>query len=257
MDGTDYQAIRLAATDTALGVFVNNKEIVIQKVYDGANGYLYLVVGTEKVACTIRKLSGGAVGTGGGGDVTAAGNNTFTGINTFNGDVRVNGISSAQLFKVQLDESSTTYATYGFNFIGLKVNNDNKVYQLQLPYKNDTIATLNDIPTVTHKYLHQLYITGRDTTEEDFAINALYVNNSDTLITTYNQLLTAVAVRRMPATGYCGGAHSTKFVSYLEQSKNQSNFITIHTFNSNGSTAIDINSGAIPGGGIIDTMTVL
>ena len=66
LDGTTYQAIRLAATDTALGVFVNNKEIVIQKVYDGANGYLYLVVGTEKVACTIRKLSGGAVGTGGG-----------------------------------------------------------------------------------------------------------------------------------------------------------------------------------------------
>lgn len=67
LDGTTYQAIRLAATDTALGVFVNNKEIVIQKVYDGANGYLYLIVGTEKVACTIRKLSGGAVGTGGGG----------------------------------------------------------------------------------------------------------------------------------------------------------------------------------------------
>ena len=67
LDGTTYQAIRLAATDTALGVFVNNKEIVVQKVYDGANGYLYLVVGTAKVACTIRKLSGGAVGTGGGG----------------------------------------------------------------------------------------------------------------------------------------------------------------------------------------------
>ncbi len=67
LDGTTYQAIRLAATDTALGVFVNNKEIVIQKVYDGANGYLYLIVGTEKVACTIRKLSGGAVSTGGGG----------------------------------------------------------------------------------------------------------------------------------------------------------------------------------------------
>ena len=67
LDGTNYQAIRLAATDTALGVFVNNKEIVIQKVYDGANGYLYLVVGTTKIDCTIRKLSGGAVGTGGSG----------------------------------------------------------------------------------------------------------------------------------------------------------------------------------------------
>lgn len=70
LDGTNYQAIRLAATDTALGVFVNNKEIVVQKVYDGANGYLYLVVGTTKIACTIRKLSGGAVGTGGTGGGT-------------------------------------------------------------------------------------------------------------------------------------------------------------------------------------------
>ena len=78
LDGTDYQAIRLAATDTALGVFVNNKEIVIQKVYDGANGYLYLVVGTEKVACTIRKLSGGAVGTGGSGGGSSSGKTYYS-----------------------------------------------------------------------------------------------------------------------------------------------------------------------------------
>lgn len=63
--GTTYQAIRVAKTDTALGVFnSNNQEIVVQKVYDSS--YLYLCVGTAKIACTIRKLSGGAVGTGGG-----------------------------------------------------------------------------------------------------------------------------------------------------------------------------------------------
>ena len=80
------------------------------------------------------------------GDVTLAGNNTFTGINTFNSDIRVNGISSAQLFKAQLDESSTTYATFGYNFISLKVNNDNKVYQLQLPYKDGTLALTKELP---------------------------------------------------------------------------------------------------------------
>lgn len=80
------------------------------------------------------------------GDVTAAGNNTFTGSNTFNDAVRVNGISSAQLFKVQLDESSNTYATYGYNFIALRVNNDNKGCQLQLPYKDGTLALTKELP---------------------------------------------------------------------------------------------------------------
>ena len=80
------------------------------------------------------------------GDVTAAGNNTFTGSNTFNDAVRVNGISSAQLFKAQLDESSNTYATYGYNFIALRVNNDNKGCQLQLPYKDGTLALTKELP---------------------------------------------------------------------------------------------------------------
>ena len=65
VNGTDYQAITVEKTDTALGVFnSDNQEIVVQKVYDG--NYLYLCVGTSAINCTIRKLSGGAVGTGGG-----------------------------------------------------------------------------------------------------------------------------------------------------------------------------------------------
>lgn len=64
VNGTTYQAIKVAKTDTALGVFnSDNQEIVVQKVYDAS--YLYLCVGTAKIACTIRKLSGGAVGGGG------------------------------------------------------------------------------------------------------------------------------------------------------------------------------------------------
>ena len=65
VNGTDYKAIKVEKTDTALGVFnSSSQEMVVQKVYD--NNYLYLCIGTEKVACTIRKLSGGAVGSGGG-----------------------------------------------------------------------------------------------------------------------------------------------------------------------------------------------
>lgn len=64
INGTTYQAIRVAKTNTALGVFNSSgQEMVVQKVYD--DSYLYLCVGTAKVACTVRKLSGGAVGTGG------------------------------------------------------------------------------------------------------------------------------------------------------------------------------------------------
>lgn len=66
VNGTDYKAIKVEKTDTALGVFNSSgQEMVVQKVYD--DSYLYLCIGTEKVACTIRKLSGGAVGTGGSG----------------------------------------------------------------------------------------------------------------------------------------------------------------------------------------------
>ena len=138
LDGTNYQAIRLAATDTALGVFVNNKEIVVQKVYDGANGYLYLVVGTEKVACTIRKLSGGAVGTGGSGDVTAAGDNIFTGTNTFtSGSIVVSKTdSSNKTMKVEYGSNAIAYTSYG----------ETRSNLISFPGKDGTFALTSDIP---------------------------------------------------------------------------------------------------------------
>ena len=39
-----------------------------------------------------------------------------------------------------------TYATYGYNFIALRVNNDNKGCQLQLPYKDGTLALTKELP---------------------------------------------------------------------------------------------------------------
>ena len=70
INGTTYQAIKVAKTNAALGVFNSDRqEIVVQKVYD--DNYLYLCVGAAKIACTIRKLSGGAVGGGDGGDINA------------------------------------------------------------------------------------------------------------------------------------------------------------------------------------------
>lgn len=260
LDGTEYQAIRLAATDTALGVFVNNKEIVVQKVYDGANGYLYLVVGTTKIACTIRKLSGGAVGTGGSGggsgtgDVTAAGSNTFTGTNIFNGTVRFNGMPSARTFVSQI-EGFSGYAAFGSDGkFELKSNTDSTVSYLQLPYKSDTLATLNDIPTVTHKYLHNLYITGNDDPAGNFAIYAMYVSNSDAAISTFAQLLSALASRQMMATGYCGGSNTTKPIYCLRQSRNNGNFITIHTVTNSGDGAVDVNPNTISDGNIADNV---
>ena len=167
VNGTDYKAIKVEKTDTALGVFNSSgQEMVVQKVYDGANGYLYLCVGTEKVACTIRKLSGDAVGTGGSG-------------------------------------------------------------------------------TVTHKYLHQLYISGHDNgIEVNFDICAMYVSDSGTKIETFGQLFLALASRKMMATGYCGGTNATKPVYCLTQSENNGN-LTIHTVTNSGDGAVEIDPSVV------------
>lgn len=126
INGTDYQAIKVEKTDTALGVFNTiGQEMVVQKVYDGANGYMYLVVGTVKIACTIRKLSGGAVGTGGSGDVTAAGDNTFTGSNWFMGGGSLttkNGIRIGFSNGVSPDNDSSIYSIDKYGFYGLGGN---------------------------------------------------------------------------------------------------------------------------------------
>lgn len=170
VNGTDYQAIKVAKTDTALGVFNSSgQEMVVQKVYD--DNYLYLCIGTEKVACTIRKLSGGAVGTGGSGG----------------------GV----------------------------------------------------------KYIHHLYITGQNEGAGYFSICAMYVNNSATTISTFEQLLSALATRRMMATGYCGGPSSGKPVYCLRKSQATNN-ISIYTVSNSGDSIYDIGSNAIPEGGISD-----
>ena len=157
------QAGNVAGSDPYLILKKNNEYSNIQfvgnlgtSVTAGPDGKIFIASAqvianpSEASTATLTKLnvngtiysipSGGA-----GGDVTAAGNNTFTGNNTFNGAVRVNGISNAQLFKVQLDENSNTYANYGYNFITLSLNNDNTSYQLQLPYKTGTLATIEDL----------------------------------------------------------------------------------------------------------------
>ena len=174
VNDTLYQAIRVEKTDSALGVFNSaGQEIVVQKVVAEENGvdYLYICIGTEKVACTIRKLSGGAVGSGGSGG----------------------GV----------------------------------------------------------KYMHNLYITGGDDRVGNFAICAMYINDSDTLITTYVQLLSAVAIRRMPATGYCGSTNSAKPVYCLQTN---SDLIRIHLVSNSGDMFCDISSYSIPEGGISDSV---
>ena len=333
VNGTDYQAIKVEKTDTALGVFNSiGQEMVVQKVYD--NNYLYLCVGTAKIACTIRKLSGGAVGTGGSGDVTAAGDNIFTGTNTFtSGSIVVSKTdSSNKTMKVEYGSNAIAYTSYGetrsnlISFPGkdgtfaltsdipaanvtlsgsestlssLKIGNttykvadvtaagDNtftgtnifsnllsvggstggtaigmgalinvvgpeEMYILNLPKQNGTLATTDDIPTVTHKYLHHLYITGSDEGGVSFDIYALHINGSETLINTFDKLLSEVKARKMMATGYCGTTDSLSTVYCLEPASN-SNLIHIASFTSSQSTGYDIGPLAIRNGLIFDT----
>ncbi len=56
LNGTTYQAIRLTKTDGIIDVYnANGQEIVVQKTFDTT--YMYILVGTAKIACTIRKIS--------------------------------------------------------------------------------------------------------------------------------------------------------------------------------------------------------
>lgn len=139
INGTSYQAIKVEKTDTALGVFNSSgQEMVVQKVYD--DSYLYLCIGTEKIACTIRKLSGGAVGTGGGsgsGDVTAAGDNTFTGKNTF---------TYGSIVVSKTDWSNkTTKAEYGSSAISFTPYGETRSKLISLPAEEGTLALTRDI----------------------------------------------------------------------------------------------------------------
>ena len=144
VNGTDYQAIKVEKTDTALGVFNTiGQEMVVQKVYD--NNYLYLCVGTVKIACTIRKLSGGAVGTGGGsgsGDVTAAGNNIFTGTNEFKRQVTFGGGNGIAV--------TGQSGTVEYRDVAIIRNSASGVQTdyLAIPYNKGTttLATLKDLP---------------------------------------------------------------------------------------------------------------
>lgn len=56
INDTVYQALRLTKTDGIIDVYnYNNQEIVVQKVFDET--YMYILFGTAKIACTIRKIS--------------------------------------------------------------------------------------------------------------------------------------------------------------------------------------------------------
>lgn len=66
LNGKVYQAIAVEETNTALGVFNSSgQEMVIQIAHDTTNKKLYLCIGSEKITCSVRVLSGGAVGVGG------------------------------------------------------------------------------------------------------------------------------------------------------------------------------------------------
>lgn len=63
VNGTTYQALKVEKTSMAIEVYnSNNQKIVAQNVFD--DSYLYICVGTAKIACTLRTMSGSSVGGG-------------------------------------------------------------------------------------------------------------------------------------------------------------------------------------------------
>lgn len=62
--GTTYKAIKVADTDTELEVYNSaGNKILTHTVRQ--EGYLYICVGTTAIDCTLRKINGNSVGTGG------------------------------------------------------------------------------------------------------------------------------------------------------------------------------------------------
>ena len=64
--GTTYKAIKVADTDTELEVYnLAGNKILTHTVRKEKEGYLYICVGTTAINCTLRKINGNSVGTGG------------------------------------------------------------------------------------------------------------------------------------------------------------------------------------------------
>lgn len=64
VNGTKYKAIKVADTDTELEVYnLAGNKILTHTVRK--DGFLYICVGTTAISCTLRKISGNFVGTGG------------------------------------------------------------------------------------------------------------------------------------------------------------------------------------------------
>lgn len=61
VNGTTYQALKVEKTSMAIEVYnSNNQKIVAQNVFD--DSYLYICVGTAKIACTLRTIGGQSLG---------------------------------------------------------------------------------------------------------------------------------------------------------------------------------------------------
>lgn len=64
VNGTTYKAIKVADTDTELEVYNSaGNKILTHTVRE--EGYLYICVGTTAINCTLRKINGNSVGSGG------------------------------------------------------------------------------------------------------------------------------------------------------------------------------------------------
>lgn len=178
INGTTYQAIRVQKTDTALGVFnSNNQEIVIQKTYDA--NYLYLCVGTSKIACTIRKLSGGAVGSGGGGGSSP----TYTLLKTMKylHQIRLLVSESDSVYTVHINfinESSISYTSWSSFFYEMnRLENQGTLYSA---WGHKQVTNTEGIITAVYDIASAMVESTTDTSRQNrmWFIGTGYSNNT-------------------------------------------------------------------------------
>ena len=82
VDGTTYKAIKVADTDTELEVYNSDGNKILTHTVR-KDGFLYICVGTTAISCTLRKINGNSIGTGGSSSVVKS-------VELVNGDALVN-----------------------------------------------------------------------------------------------------------------------------------------------------------------------
>lgn len=115
VNGTTYQAIRVEKTSTTVEVYnASGQQIMAQNVFD--DSYLYICVGTTKIACTLRAMDGASVNA----DIFGEWKTSISGT--------VNQLSQAGTYQIRCPELHLDFGCVYFAGVGSAGDPSNNVF---------------------------------------------------------------------------------------------------------------------------------